>query len=135
MSSPIRVEEDAMARLSLSAAMLATGLSAGGFALAAKAQDLPPGDAANGKRIYLATGCFTCHGRAGQGGAYNGPAPALAKTAVPFEGFKMQVRNPSNDMPAYSEPVMSDREIADIYQFLQSLSGRGNPKNIAILDN
>jgi hypothetical protein len=30
---------------------------------------------------------------------------------------------------------MSDREIADIDLFPQSLSGRGNPKNIAILDN
>ena len=35
----------------------------------------------------------------------------------------------------YSEPAMSDREIADIDLFLQSLAGRGNPKNIAILDN
>jgi mono/diheme cytochrome c family protein len=124
-----------MIRLSLSVAILAAALSAGGFGLAAKAQDLPQGDATNGKRIYLATGCFTCHGRAGQGGAYNGPAPALAKTAVPFEGFKMQVRNPSNEMPAYSEPVMSDREIADIYVYMQSLPGRGNPKDIAILSD
>ena len=38
-------------------------------------------------------------------------------------------------MPAYSEPVMSDREIADIYMFMQSLSGRGNPKNITILND
>jgi len=30
---------------------------------------------------------------------------------------------------------MSDREIADIDLFLRSLSGRDNPKNIAILDN
>ena len=124
-----------MTRLPLSVVMLATGLNAGGFGLTAKAQDLPPGDAVNGKRLYLATGCFTCHGRAGQGGAYNGPAPTLAKTAVPLEGFKMQIRNPSNDMPAYSEPVMSDREVADIYVFMQSLSGRGNPKNIAILND
>ena len=63
------------------------------------------------------------------------PAPTLAKTVVPFEGFKMQIRNPSNDMPAYSEPVMSDREIADIYAFMQSLPGRGNPKDIAILND
>jgi mono/diheme cytochrome c family protein len=71
----------------------------------------------------------------GQGGAYNGPAPALARTAVPFEGFKMQVRNPSKDMPAYSEPVMSDKEIADIYAFMQSLSGARDPKGIAILND
>ena len=30
---------------------------------------------------------------------------------------------------------MSDREIADIDLFLRSHSGRGNPKNIAILEN
>ena len=99
----------------------------------ARAQDAPAGDLANGKRVYLATGCFTCHGRAGQGGAYNGPTPALAKTAMPFEGFKMQLRNPAKDMPAYSDRVMSDQEIADIYAFMQSLPGRRDAKGIAIL--
>src|SRR5690349_7059195 len=97
---------------SFAAAVIAVALGAGAFA-PVRAQDAPPGDVANGKRIYLATGCFTCHGRAGQGGAYNGPAPALAKTAVPFDGFKMQLRNPAKDMPAYSEPVMPDQQIAD----------------------
>ncbi len=104
-------------------------------AAAARAQDAPPGDTANGKRVYLATGCFTCHGRAGQGGAYNGPAPVLASTSLPFEGFKMQVRNPANDMPAYSEPVMSDKEVADIYAFVRSLPGRRDAKGIAILND
>jgi mono/diheme cytochrome c family protein len=124
-----------MTRLLLPMAALLAALGAGGSLLVARAQDAPPGDAGNGKRVYLATGCFTCHGRAGQGGAYNGPAPALARTAVPFEGFKMQVRNPSKDMPAYSEPVMSDKEIADIYAFMQSLSGPRDPKGIAILND
>jgi mono/diheme cytochrome c family protein len=101
----------------------------------AAAQNAPPGDAANGKRLYLADGCFTCHGRSGQGGAYNGPAPILAKTALPFEGFKMQIRNPVNDMPAYSDAILSDRDIADIYAFVQSLSGRRSPKDIAVLNN
>jgi mono/diheme cytochrome c family protein len=109
------------------------GLAVGLWCSSAWPQDAPRGDLDNGKRVYLATGCFTCHGRAGQGGAYNGPAPALAKTAMPFEGFKMQLRNPSKDMPAYSEPVMSDQEIADIYAFMQSLPGRRDVKGIAIL--
>ena len=61
---------------------------------------------ASGKRIYLADGCFTCHGRSGQGGAYNGPAPILAHTALPFDGFNGQVRNPVNDMPAFSTAVL-----------------------------
>lgn len=122
-----------MIRLSTLALILLAAVNAGGSVTLALAQEAPLGDVTNGKRIYLATGCFTCHGRAGQGGAYNGPAPALARTAVPFEGFKMQVRNPANDMPAYSEPVMSDQEIADIYAFVQSLPGRRDPKAIAIL--
>ena len=42
---------------------------------------------------------------------------------------------PKPYLRCYSEPVMPEREIADTYLFLQSLSGRGNPKNIAILDN
>ena len=113
----------------------AVALSIGGTALAARAQAAPVGDAANGKRVYLATGCYTCHGRAGQGGAYNGPAPSLAKTEMPFEGFKFLLRTPAGDMPAYVEAVMSDKEVADIYVFLQSLPGRREVKDLQILNN
>ena len=122
-----------MKSISLLAAAFIAAFGADAWSIAASAQDAPPGDAANGKRVYLADGCFTCHGRSGQGGAYNGPAPVLAKTALPFEGFKMQLRNPSNDMPAYSEAVMPDKEIADIFAFVQSLAGRRDTKDIAIL--
>jgi len=96
------------------------------------AQDAPSGDAAEGKRLYLAVGCFLCHGRSGQGGALNGPAPILAKTAMPFDGFKGQLRQPVNDMPAYSEAVMSDGQIADIYVFVQGLPGPRSTKDMAI---
>lgn len=101
----------------------------------AQAQDAPPGDAANGKRIYLADGCFTCHGRAGQGGAFNGPAPRLAQTILPFDGFKGQIRNPVNDMPAFSGANLSDKDIADIFAFVRSLPGPRSAKDIAILNN
>ena len=110
-------------------------LACGALALPAAAQDAPTGDVANGKKIYLADGCFMCHGRVGQGGAYNGPAPVLAKTEMPFEGFKGQLRQPVQDMPAYSEAVMSDQQVADIYAFLQSLPGRTDPKTIPLLNN
>ena len=115
--------------------ILAGATIACALALPAAAQDAPKGDAAAGKRIYLATGCYMCHGRVGQGGAYNGPAPVLAKTEMPYEGFKGQLRQPSQDMPAYSEPVMSDQQIADIYAFVQALPGRRDPKSIPILNN
>jgi mono/diheme cytochrome c family protein len=106
-----------------------------GFAGAARAQDAPPGDAAEGKRLYLAVGCFTCHGRSGQGGAMNGPAPILAKTALPFDGFKGQLRSPVNEMPAYSEKVMTDKQIADIYAFVEQLPGPRPTKDMKIFDN
>ena len=115
--------------------LVGAALAAGALALPARAQDAPAGDVANGKRIYLADGCYLCHGRAGQGGAYNGPAPVLAKTEMPFDGFKGQLRAPSDDMPAYSEAVMSEKDIADIYAFVKSLPGRRNPKDIPILNN
>jgi mono/diheme cytochrome c family protein len=101
----------------------------------ASAQDAPKGDATNGKKVFLADGCFTCHGRSGQGGAYNGPAPILAHTALPFDAFKNQLRNPADDMPAFSTAVISDQQIADIYAFVQSLPGPTSPKDIAILNN
>ena len=101
----------------------------------AQAQDAPAGDAAKGKAVFLKEACFTCHGRSGQGGAYNGPAPILAHTALPFEGFKAQVRNPVDDMPAYSDAVLSDQDIADIYAFVKSLPGSRSPSDIPILNN
>jgi len=113
-------------------AAAAVGLIAG---TVAQAQDSPPGDASRGKQLYLADGCFTCHGRSGQGGAYNGPAPILARTAMPFDGFKAELRDPANDMPAYSDAVLSDKDIADIYAFVESLPGPRPAKDIGILNN
>jgi mono/diheme cytochrome c family protein len=107
-----------------------------GVALSAapvRAQEAPKGDAASGKKIYLSVGCFECHGRSGQGGAFNKPAPRLAQTKLPFEGFQMQLRNPADDMPAYSEVVMSDQQIADIYAFVKGLPGPR--KDISILND
>jgi mono/diheme cytochrome c family protein len=113
-------------------AVAALGIAASAVA---QAQDNPPGDAANGKRIYLKDGCFTCHGRVGQGGSYSGPAPILAHTALPFEAFKGQIRNPVNDMPAFSATILSDKDITDIYAFVESLPGPSSPKNYPILNN
>jgi mono/diheme cytochrome c family protein len=113
-------------------ALVAATVCVGPVGGVARAQDAPAGSAVEGKRLYLAVGCFTCHGRSGQGGAMNGPAPILAKTEMPFDGFKGQLRQPINDMPAYSEIVMSDKQIADIYAFLQTLSGPRPTKDMAI---
>ena len=110
------------------------GLLVFGPANFAGAQTPVTGDAANGNRIYLAVGCFTCHGRSGQGGSYNGPAPALAETKLPLEAFKVFVRLGPNDMPAYAESVLSDKDVADILAFLRSLPGRRPTKDFPLLN-
>src|SRR5262249_57566608 len=92
-----------------------------------------PGDGAKGGRGYRKVNCSQWHGRAGQGGAMNYPAPPLAQTAMPFEGFKMVVRESMRDMPAYNEAVLADKDLVDIYAFLQSLPDRRPAQDIAIL--
>jgi mono/diheme cytochrome c family protein len=101
---------------------------------AASAQDQPAGDPVNGKRVYLADGCFECHGRSGQGGAMNYPTPALAKLELPVESFVAFLRAAPNDMPAFSADVLSDKDATDIYAFLQSLPGRQPVKNFPLLN-
>ena len=112
------------------AALLAAGLGAGA---GARAQQAPSGNAAHGRELYLSTGCFECHGRDGQGGAFNGPVPSLAHTELGFETFRDQLRQPANDMPAYAAAVMSDQDVADLLAFVRTLPGPRPPRDIAIL--
>jgi mono/diheme cytochrome c family protein len=116
------------------AVLVAGAFAARGPGSAALAQNAASGDAANGKRVYLADGCFMCHGRAGQGGAMNYPAPAIAKLEMPVESFVSFLRDAPNDMPAYSTEVLSDKEAADIHAFLQSLPGRKPAKEFPLLN-
>jgi mono/diheme cytochrome c family protein len=116
------------------AVLVAVAFAARGPGPAALAQDRSSGDITNGKRVYLADGCFTCHGRAGQGGAMNYPAPAIAKLEMPVEAFVSFLREAPNDMPAYSTDVLSDKEAADIHAFLQSLPGRKPAKEFPLLN-
>jgi mono/diheme cytochrome c family protein len=103
------------------------------FGGAAFAQDAA-GDAGNGKLIYAKMRCFTCHGRAGQGGAFNYPAPSLAALELPVEAFQAFLREPPNDMPAYSTALLSDKEAADMWAWLHSLPGRKAAKDFPLLN-
>jgi mono/diheme cytochrome c family protein len=116
----------------IAAAAMMAGLAA---APPAWAQDTPKGDAANGRKVYLADGCYQCHGRVGQGGLMTGSAPVLAQTRMPFAAFRRQLGNPINDMPPYPENLLSEKEAADIFAYLQSLPGRRPVKDFPILNN
>ena len=92
------------------------------------------GDAANGKRLYLADGCFECHGRAGLGGARNYPTPALAQLELPVESLIAFLRETPNDMPGFFVDVLSDKDAVDIHAFLRSLPGRKPAKDFPLLN-
>src|ERR1019366_5548645 len=95
-------------------AAIAAAFSVGSI-VTMRADDVPAGDPVNGKRLYLADGCFECHGRAGQGGNFNYPVPALAQIALPVESFIAFLREAPNDMPSFSEQVLSEKDAADIH--------------------
>jgi mono/diheme cytochrome c family protein len=114
--------------------VLALVLAATGGPRAVWSQTLPAGDAAAGKRIYLSVGCFLCHGRSGQGGAFNGPAPPLAQTELPAEALLAYVREPGGDMPPYVESQLSNQDVANIYAFLRSLPGRRPVREVPLLN-
>ena len=116
----------------VAAAAMASCLAAAPWAWA---QEPPKGDAANGKKVYLADGCYQCHGRVGQGGLMTGNAPVLAQTKMPYAAFTHQLRSPINDMPPYPENLLSQKDMADIFAYLQSLPGRKPVKDIPILNN
>jgi mono/diheme cytochrome c family protein len=93
----------------------------------------PAGDAGNGQRLYMADGCYQCHGNVGQGSRPTGPH--LAPNPMPYEGFIAQLRHPANSMPPYTSVVLSDSQVADIYAYLLTIPPLVDPKAAAILDH
>src|ERR1700761_4262822 len=88
------------------------------------------GDAANGKRLFMTVGCYECHGTTGAGGGIAGPR--LAPNPLPFVGVKAKLRTASGRMPVFSEAVLKDSEIADIYAYLQSIPVGRNAHDIEL---
>jgi len=90
------------------------------IAVAASAQTVAPsGDAKNGKKLFAADGCYQCHGYEAQGAAPTGPR--LGPKPIAFAQFQKYVRQPSGQMPPYTVKSIPDKDLADIYAFLQSL--------------
>lgn len=74
------------------------------------------GDADNGKKLFVAYGCYQCHGRQGAGAA---TAPRIGPPARTLDGVIRYVRAPTGQMPPYTAKVVSDQDLADIYAFLK----------------
>jgi len=87
------------------------------------------GDARNGRQRYLDYKCYACHGYSGQ----NGPGTRLVPTRMNMAGFLAYVRNP-RQMPPYAANAVPNRDLADIWTYLQTLPRSPAAKDIPLLN-
>jgi mono/diheme cytochrome c family protein len=72
----------------------------------------------HGKQLFMSNDCYLCHGSVGQGGA----GPTLAPPRLMLQsGFAAYVRHPKGRMPPYTQAVLSDSDLAAVYDYLKSL--------------
>ena len=89
----------------------------------------PSGPVENGRRLFMANYCYSCHGTRGDGGA--GPRLVVGQTA---DGLIRYVRKPTGgSMPAYTSKSISDRDLRDIHAYLRSIPPSPSAKTIPIL--
>ncbi|MBL4827889.1 MAG: c-type cytochrome [Spongiibacteraceae bacterium] len=77
-------------------------------------------NSSEGKNKFTLMGCASCHGSSGQGTHL---APNLSTRPLSQENFIAYVRAPvgNGNMIAYSEQMLADKSLIEIYAFLQSL--------------
>jgi mono/diheme cytochrome c family protein len=91
----------------------------------------PAGDAKNGRKLFAADGCYQCHGYEAQGATPTGPR--LGPKPIAFAQFSKYVRQPAGQMPPYTSKSVPDKDLADIYAFLQSLPAPPDASSIPAL--
>lgn len=84
----------------------------------------------NGKILFVKDGCYECHGYAGQGGR---DGPRIAATPLNQQALMRYVRRPFGAMPAFTQKVLPDRALADIYAYLKSFPAAKPAKEIPLL--
>jgi ubiquinol-cytochrome c reductase cytochrome c subunit len=97
----------------------------------AAAQSGPQANAENGKRLFLRDACWECHGTVGQGSR---DGARIAATSLSLQGVIRYVRRPAGSMPAFSEKVVSDQDLTDIYAYLKSLPPAKPAKDVPLLN-
>jgi ubiquinol-cytochrome c reductase cytochrome c subunit len=103
----------------LGVTLCATAGAAQTQALPAPTAKPPSPDAVErGRALFVKTGCAQCHGREAQGSPTTGPR--LGPGGLAFNAFARYVRVPQQQMPPYTDRVLSDAELSDIYAFAQS---------------
>jgi mono/diheme cytochrome c family protein len=90
----------------------------------------PAGNAETGKKLFASIGCYQCHGYEGQGGS---AGPRIAPRPIAYQAFLRYLRKPTNQMPPFTEKVVTDADLANIYAYLQSRPMPQPAANIPLL--
>lgn len=101
------------------------------FVPIASADQAPTPNADKGKRLYASNACYFCHGTLGQGLGVNGARIGPPSRTV--AGFIAYVRRPSGAMPAFTDKILSDADLADIHAFLRTMPTAKAAKDIPLL--
>jgi mono/diheme cytochrome c family protein len=91
----------------------------------AKAAAAAVGNVENGKKIFAGQNCGSCHGADAQGGV----GPLIGPPPGTMAQFVTSVRQPTGQMPAYSDKQVSDQELTDLYTYLKTM---GTPAQAAV---
>jgi mono/diheme cytochrome c family protein len=109
-------------------AALAAGLALSPVAASAE------GSPEKGKEAFIKHGCFQCHGTVGQGSVNTSGGKVLTNTALPLEAFQAFVRTTNRAMPPYSEKILPNEDLADIYAYLEAIPKPVDYKTIPLLN-
>lgn len=83
--------------------------------------DASAASAEHGKTVYMQHGCWECHGTMGQGSIATSNGKRIAPNPLPWDTFSAFVRSTNRAMPPFSEKILSDADLADIYAYLESV--------------
>src|SRR5437762_11087624 len=92
------------------------------------AQTPVPANAQNGRVLYAKYSCYACHGYDGHGGA----GARLVSLTMTVARFTAYVHNP-RQMPPYTEKVLSDAQLADLFAYIKSLPASPPADQIPLL--
>ena len=90
-----------------------------------QAKPAPASSIEKGRLGFVRVGCAQGHGREAQGSPTSGPR--LGPNGLPYQAFARYVRAPRLQMPPYTEKILSDADLADLYAFVQSRPKAGTP--------
>jgi mono/diheme cytochrome c family protein len=90
--------------------------------------------AEHGKAAFMQHGCWQCHGTVGQGSIATSGGKRLAPDPLPWETFSSFVRSTNGAMPPYSDKILTQGDLEDIYAYLQSIPKPPDAKTIPLLN-